>query len=71
MEEKKSELVEQRYRYPIMSLLGGVRDKLKWADPKDVKEEVDAQILALLGPKTEADLAPPKVTRTARFVKET
>lgn len=31
---------------------------LKWADAKAVKEELETQIAALLGPKTEADLAP-------------
>ena len=31
---------------------------LKWADGKLVKEEIDAAVLKLLGPKTEADLAP-------------
>lgn len=36
-----------------------VRTILKWADGKAVKNEVDIQILDLLGPKTEADLAPP------------
>jgi glutaminyl-tRNA synthetase len=36
-----------------------VRNSLKWADGKVVKSEIDIQILSLLGPKTEADLAPP------------
>jgi len=55
IESKKSELKEQRYHFPIPALMGSVRDALKWADPKDVKDEFDAQILAFLGPKTEED----------------
>lgn len=35
-----------------------VRNALKWADGKAVKNEFDVQLLDLLGPKTEADLAP-------------
>ena len=36
-----------------------VRNNLKWADGKVVKSEVELQVLSLLGPKTEEDLAPP------------
>uniref|UniRef100_A0A8C2L0D3 Glutamine--tRNA ligase n=1 Tax=Cyprinus carpio TaxID=7962 RepID=A0A8C2L0D3_CYPCA len=35
---------------------GEARTALKWADGKIVKNEVDMQVLHLLGPKTEADL---------------
>lgn len=39
-----------------------VRKKLKWADGKAIKSEVELQLLVLLGPKSDADLAPvPKV----------
>ena len=31
---------------------------LKWADGKTLKEEIDAAVLKLLGPKTEEDMAP-------------
>ena len=40
-------------------LMAEVRKTLKWADGKAVKSEIDVQVLDLLGPKTEADLAPP------------
>ena len=40
--------------------MGNLRNKLKWADGKAVKNEIDMQILHLLGPKTEEDLAPVK-----------
>lgn len=36
-----------------------VRNSLKWADGKVVKSEIEIQVLSLLGPKTEEDLAPP------------
>ena len=35
-----------------------VRSELRWADGKAIKNEVDLQVLDLLGPKTEADLTP-------------
>ncbi|CAG11319.1 unnamed protein product, partial [Tetraodon nigroviridis] len=37
-------------------LMGETRTVLKWADGKAIKNEVDMQVLHLLGPKTEADL---------------
>ena len=55
IEVKKSELEKDRYLFPIPSMLITVRDQLKWADSKDIKEEVDAQVLALLGPKNKDD----------------
>lgn len=36
-----------------------VRNNLKWADGKAVKNEFDLQMLVLLGPKVDSDLAPP------------
>lgn len=35
-----------------------VRNILKWADGKAVKNEFDIQFLYLLGPKTDTDLIP-------------
>lgn len=35
-----------------------VRKELKWADGKALKNEVDLQVLDLLGPKTEEDKKP-------------
>ena len=40
--------------------MGNVRNKLKWADGKAIKSETDMQILDILGPKTDEDLAPVK-----------
>jgi len=55
----KEELVAKRYRYNTGMLMAQVRKALKWADGKAVKSEIDVQVLDILGPKTEADLAPP------------
>ncbi|CAG2054250.1 unnamed protein product [Timema podura] len=56
----KIELLEKRYRFNTGLIMQDVRTKLKWADGKEIKNEVDLQILDLLGPKTESDLAPPQ-----------
>uniref|UniRef100_A0A8C7Z514 Glutamine--tRNA ligase n=1 Tax=Oryzias sinensis TaxID=183150 RepID=A0A8C7Z514_9TELE len=39
-----------------LCVAGEARSALKWADGKVIKNEVDMQVLHLLGPKTEADL---------------
>jgi len=53
------DLKAKRYRYNTGMLMAEVRKALKWADGKAVKSEIDVQVLDILGPKTEADLAPP------------
>lgn len=55
----KEAIVKQRYRFNFGKLLSEVRGQLPWADGKAIKNEVDVQIFDLLGPKTDADLAPP------------
>ncbi|KAK2899068.1 hypothetical protein Q8A67_010486 [Cirrhinus molitorella] len=52
----KDQLLAERYRFNMGVLMGEARTALKWADGKIVKNEVDMQVLQLLGPKTEADL---------------
>ena len=59
IQKVKADILSKRYRYPTGMLMGQVRKNLPWADGKMVKSEIDMQILDLLGPKTEADLAPP------------
>ncbi|VVC89147.1 unnamed protein product, partial [Leptidea sinapis] len=67
MAKYKSELLEKRYRFNSGIIMQAVRGDLKWADGKAIKNEVDVQILDLLGPKTEADLAPmPKPEKKAK-----
>lgn len=60
-------LLEKRYKYPVGPVLAELRSKLKWADGKLLKTEFDSQLLALLGPKTDADKKPePKKEDTAK-----
>lgn len=56
----KATLLEQRYAFNVFKLMQEVREKLPWADGKQVKNEIDVQIFDFLGEKTEADLAPPQ-----------
>ncbi|KAM3872042.1 glutamine--tRNA ligase isoform 2-T2 [Diretmus argenteus] len=63
IKKHKEPLLKERYRFNMGLLMGEARTALKWADGKIVKNEVDMQVLHLLGPKTEADLEKkPKVT---------
>ena len=55
----KKNVFNYRYRFNAGPLLQEVRKALKWADGKAIKNEVDVQLLDQLGPRTEADLAPP------------
>lgn len=62
----REQILQQRYRYNVGKIMQEVRGDLKWADGKAVKSEIDVQMFDLLGPKTEADLAPPpKVDKKA------
>ncbi|KAJ8257376.1 hypothetical protein GJAV_G00184940 [Gymnothorax javanicus] len=56
IKKHREQLIKERYRYNMGLLMGEVRAALKWADGKIIKNEVDMQVLQLLGPKTEADL---------------
>jgi len=58
IQKHKEKLLKERYRFNAGRLLGEIRAKIKFADGKIIKNELDMQILDLLGPKTEADLAP-------------
>ncbi|KAK4605936.1 hypothetical protein RGQ29_000287 [Quercus rubra] len=54
-EENKNVILEQRYRTNVGELLGQVRRRHPWGDPKIVKQFVDAKLLDLLGERTAAD----------------
>ncbi|CAL1677652.1 unnamed protein product [Lasius platythorax] len=54
----ENEIIEKRYRFNSGPLMQQVRNILKWADGKAVKNEFDIQLLYLLGPKTDTDLIP-------------
>ena len=69
VEENKSDLLEQRYRFNTGKLLAQARKMLKFADGKILKNELDMQLLDLLGPKTQADLAPLPKSKKEKKVK--
>lgn len=58
MKLNKEALLEQRYHFNAFKIMQEVRAKLRWADAKAVKAEIDVQMFDLLGPKTEEDLKP-------------
>ena len=44
IDKNKKELVERRYTFPVGKLMGAVRERLKWADGKLVKEIIEKQV---------------------------
>ncbi|XP_018026096.1 glutamine--tRNA ligase isoform X2 [Hyalella azteca] len=46
-----------KYKFNFGALMAEARSTLLWADSKKIKEEFDLQILTMLGPKSEEDLA--------------
>jgi glutaminyl-tRNA synthetase len=72
VEAHREALLAQRYAYNFGSVLKTIRDRedMRWADRLAMKEAVDAAILALLGPKTEADSVKPAKKAATPAVKE-
>ncbi|XP_068599707.1 glutamine--tRNA ligase-like [Brachionichthys hirsutus] len=70
----REQLIKERYHFNMGLLMGEARTALKWAEGKGIKNEVDMQVLHLLGPKTEADLEkkskPQKVKATVNDAKQ-
>ena len=67
----RGEILAKRDRYPKGMLMGAVRKELPWADGKAIMSTIDVEFLDLLGPKTEADLAPaPKPEKKKKEGKE-
>lgn len=73
--QNKTEILAQRYRFNFGLIMQEARNQLKWVDGKILKNEVDLQILDLLGQKTEEDKKPlpkvktPKVPSISKEVK--
>jgi len=60
LDSERAQIEAERYKAPLHKLFAQLKvGPLQWGDGKAVKDEFDAQVLALLGPKTEADLAKP------------
>ncbi|KZV38221.1 glutaminyl-tRNA synthetase-like [Dorcoceras hygrometricum] len=71
-EEKKSIILEQRYRTNVGELFSYVRKKHPWADPKIVKASiqiVDAKLHSILGERTAADDEKPVKKKKDKTVK--
>ena len=64
IEKEKETLIQQRYR-AAPKLLSSLIADLLWADGGIIKSEVDSQLLALLGPKTEEDTKKVKPAKPA------
>jgi len=62
LKENESELVAQRYAFPIKEFLGGLKrhERMQWGNPAVAVEALDAGVLALLGPETAEDKAAKK-----------
>ena len=43
--KNKDELVKSRYKFPLGNLMSELRNKIKWADGKLVKTELDNQVI--------------------------
>ncbi|KOC59075.1 putative glutamine--tRNA ligase [Habropoda laboriosa] len=66
----KTEIIEKRYHFNVGLLMQQVRNTLKWADGKAIKNEFDVQMLDLLGAKCDSDLTPlPKAIKQAKVKK--
>lgn len=61
-ETVKDRLVKDRYKFFGLFFAGAKNlPSLKWANGGDIKEAVDAKMLAVLGPKDERDVVVKKV----------
>jgi len=67
----KADILANRWRFNPGPLMGKVRGQLKWADGKEIKAQVEIQLLDLLGPKTDADLLPPPKAEKKKGEKKT
>lgn len=65
IQKHRDEIARKRYTFNTGLLMNAARQKLKWADGKAIKNEVDIQMFDLLGPKTEADLQPKSKAKDA------
>lgn len=66
IQEVRDELVERRYRYNVGPLQRRIMDELRFAEGKVVNEMIRVQVEALLGPKTEEDLAKPHKVKKSK-----
>ncbi|CCX04759.1 tRNA synthetases class I, catalytic domain-containing protein [Pyronema domesticum] len=65
IEKIKADIEEQRYKGLPATLVAIKNTALKWAPAGDLKKEIDAAYLKLLGPKDERDAPPKKAPKAA------
>lgn len=70
IDANKAKIVADRYRFNTGILLGRILGEHPWADGKVAKDVIDAQLTALLGEKTAADLAKPEKKKKVKMPKE-
>ncbi|CAG0890012.1 unnamed protein product [Darwinula stevensoni] len=63
IDKYREQLLADRYSFNVGKLLAEARQDLKWADGKLVKNELDVQILDLLGPKSDADMVKKPISK--------
>ena len=71
--QNRDELLERRYSFPVGKLMGAVREKLKWADGKLIKETIEKQVSRLYRnctkfPSETADSKPSVLTLTRIYM---
>jgi len=70
IEKNLGQIKTQRYRFNSGPLMGMIRKELKWADGKLVKQEIDTQIAAILGAKTDEDTKPAQKVKQKKAEKK-
>lgn len=65
VQKHRDSLAAERYTFSVGTLLKSAKEvgQMRWAPSKALKDAVDAEVAAFLGPKTAEDLAPKKKTK--------
>lgn len=71
IQKYKARLLEERYSFNTGRLYAEARQLLKWADGSQLKNEVDAQVILLLGAKTADELLGKTPTKSKKAAKNT
>ncbi|KAL1807742.1 hypothetical protein ACET3Z_024732 [Daucus carota] len=70
LEDNKNTIMQKRYRTNVGELFSHVRKRQPWADPKIVKQLIDAKLYSLLGERTAADCEKPLKKKKEKPAKE-
>lgn len=66
IEEQKDEILERRYRFNSGLILRPVMDRFKFVEGKFVRDALNDKLAAILGPKSEADMATPSKAKKVK-----